>query len=127
MRQPKVLVVGQNPSVKNTNIEVPFEGTASGRRLRTWLSRLRVSNATVINAYRGLDTPKVIYAQRIPWPDYDKIVALGNFAEEVLLSQGCYNYIKLPHPSGLNRKNNDLEYVDQMLAWCELYIHGRRL
>lgn len=49
------------------------------------------------------------------------VVALGSFPSRVLSRLGV-DHFTLPHPSGLNRKLNDPEYVEAMLKMCRDYI-----
>lgn len=50
-----------------------------------------------------------------------KVVALGTFASDALNRLGVAHY-KLPHPSGLNRQNNDPVFVQKCLDECKFYI-----
>lgn len=56
--------------------------------------------------------------------DYpNKLVALGELSSVVLGRLGM-SHFKLPHPSGLNRQNNDLEFVRRRLDECKVWIES---
>lgn len=116
---PLVIFVGDKPSSKNLDPAIPFLGTSSGERLREWLRFLDYSPVAIVNqAQEGFD--EYIKAQ----PYGTKMVALGNIASKRL--QGLvFMHLKLPHPSGRNRKLNDSAYVDKVLKECYFYMHGK--
>lgn len=51
----------------------------------------------------------------------DKIVALGKTAERALQMLGIEHFA-MPHPSGLNRKLNDPEYVAEKINGLREYL-----
>ena len=53
------------------------------------------------------------------------ILALGNFVSDSLKKMKI-DHFKLPHPSGLNRKLNDKEYVKRILRYCKFYIRRNK-
>ena len=126
----RILIVGQNPSSKNTDVEVPFEGTASGRRLKKWLKELGLEGADITfkNASYVVDrAPKASEIRSdIPWFCFHARIALGEQASRALLSSGCpYNgYFRLPHPSGLNRKLNNKEELANQIHLCREYLNS---
>jgi uracil-DNA glycosylase len=52
----------------------------------------------------------------------DKIVALGKTAEKALTLLG-YDFYAMPHPSGLNRKLNDKDYIEEKIKGLRDYIN----
>lgn len=112
----KVLIIGSNPSPKNTDPKVPFIGTRSWPRLVDWCEFLNINliESTLINVSDtiGKLTKKDInYGRTTEYVrdainDNVPIIVLGRVAEKVvkvITSQ----YIYLPHPSGRNRTLND--------------------
>lgn len=53
--------------------------------------------------------------------DYDRVVALGNFASDAL-KRIKKDHFKLPHPSPRNRVMNDKKKVQEILQECKEYI-----
>lgn len=125
----KILIVGQNPAHKG-NIGRPFHETASGHRLTDWLLKLGILGLDfeLINASDKLGRIFIADLKTdLPWRDYDKVIALGGKAVLALRKSGARseNFFCLPHPSGLNRKLNDKQALDKLLAACYEYIHGQ--
>jgi len=124
----KVLFVGSSPSRKNTISWIPFVGTKSAKTLKSWMLELGVQGK-VMNAY-----PTVNHAQNISnlfrlkaaADRFDKIIALGDTAHKALLDANIEHFV-LPHPSGLNRKLNDKQYVQQILDKCRIFLHSKNL
>lgn len=52
-----------------------------------------------------------------------KIIALGEMAAWGLTKVGL-EFHKMPHPSGLNHKLNDKEYVAKVLAECKSWLYN---
>lgn len=106
----KVLVVGDKPSSKNTSKYVPFVGTKSYTRLREWLNiidPLRKYSFHITNSYRQSELD---YIDSWKGP----IIVLGKLAEKRVQKMDK-DFLKLPHPSGLNRLNNRKDYINQEL------------
>jgi len=51
----------------------------------------------------------------------DQIVALGREASTIL-TQHTIPHLHIPHPSGLNRKLNDVKRVNKFLQECKEYV-----
>jgi uracil-DNA glycosylase len=115
----KVLFVGDRPSVQNLSANRAFIGSRSGTVLMQWLEKLEISvdNYMAINRTDEffIDCAKSFANQSKP------VVSLGNNAHKALLKAGIFHY-RLPHPSGLNRKNNDKKTVEALLTRCKRYI-----
>lgn len=101
----RLLVVGQNPSTKTVNNQ-----TLS--RLADWMSQAGVLHWSFVNVSSD---PRKIEPTRedreflwgcIICSDTVCIIALGSKAAWIL-KQLNVSYLKLPHPSGLNRQLND--------------------
>lgn len=121
-----IVFVGDKPSDKNIDPNIPFVGTQSYKTLLNWIwemdidiSQVRLCNKDFINGTYE-----------------DWFIALGNEAEKALKAKKFYvwNHIKeaeeiiepqifkLPHPSGLNRKLNDKDYVTKILSDCKYWL-----
>ena len=124
----KIVFVGDKPSAKNIDPNVPFVGTQSYKRLLDWIFRMNIDISDVIMINK--DT---LYGYGTI--DF-KFIALGNEAEKALKNHSREywdvttnkpqplkaNYFKLPHPSGLNRKINDKNYLDNILKECSEWL-----
>ncbi len=126
--QHKVWFVGSNPSVKNTDPNVPFNGTRSMLNLLGWIAALGITDYEMIN----ISNVVAPYDQVRPTPaDYErvynalegstKVIALGGVAGYHLTHMNIEHCL-LPHPSPRNRVLNDPEYVEERLAECQKYL-----
>lgn len=129
----KVLFVGSSPSKKNKVSWVPFVGTRSGKVLESWMQQLGVQGK-VMNVYPKVSTNPLNRGEIMFHLDrlsrtakrFDKIIALGDVAHKALLDADVEHFV-LPHPSGLNRKLNDKEYVKDILAKCKIFLGLKQL
>lgn len=124
-----IIVVGDKPSKKNKNPNIPFVGTQSYKRLLEWLWMLDVDVTQVILAniehvkrhrpdwFVDVENPHM-YTEILP---EDKVIALGQKASKYLESIK-QEHFKLPHPSGLNRQTNDKSFIKGRLKECRKYI-----
>ena len=124
-----IVFVGDKPSKKNLDPNVPFVGTKSYRTLLDWILQLDVdvSDVVICNSADFKKECEGFYlvekANSITCLEpTDKIIALGNNADKYLKSLGVTYHYKIDHPSGLNRKLNDKKYVKEMLTSCKQYI-----
>lgn len=110
-----ILVVGQNP------------GNGSGKtlnKLYNWMDKVNVKYFSFMNAY---EYPGSIKEQTpnfnllSSYWKYRKIVALGNEASKILNYMGI-EHLKMPHPSGLNRKLNDKQYEEDCIKLLRDYV-----
>lgn len=114
-----VLLVGDKPSTKNENPNVPFVGTRSHETLKEWMKQLGVKDYIAINQIDfNTDELRDLYAVGSDL----KIIALGNNADKALRD---VPHFKLPHPSGKNRLLNDRKYVDFKLDQCKEWLRSR--
>jgi uracil-DNA glycosylase len=124
-----IVFLGDKPSSKNKNANVPFVGTKSYKTLLSWFYELDVDvNETVLCNVEHLITYSAGFkAIQLPnyfldlKKDHDVIIALGNEAEKKSKEMG-YKYFKLPHPSPKNRKLNDKKSLQNVLLECKLWL-----
>ena len=116
-----VLFVGDKPSSKNTDPNVPFIGTPSHKVLMKWADTLGCSNFLLCNSFSEYDKVCI----RNSMEKANKVIALGLLASERLKKMGIHHHL-MPHPSPLNRKLNNPEYVNNMLKEAAEYINGSR-
>jgi uracil-DNA glycosylase len=113
-----VIFVGDKPSSKNTDQNVPFIGTKSCIRLNQWVKELTNSDYYIVNSNTQSDITLIqIWSH---WPNV-KFVSLGNNAEKVLKRLDIESF-KLPHPSPRNRKLNDKFYEKKILKECKQWL-----
>ncbi len=120
-----ILIVGDKPSKKNKDKNVPFVGTISYKTLLEWLykmnidiSRVQLGNASdiSINKYNEAYTHFGLF-------QYKYVIALGEVASKFLTSKEI-DHFKLPHPSGLNRQNNNKKLLESKLKECEEWLNS---
>jgi hypothetical protein len=110
----KVIVFGLSPSTKGGK-------SKSLTKLKLWLDYIDLQYVSFDNIFwTPGETVNAKWIEEIS-KNYDKIVALGVATGSVLSCLGIDHYT-LPHPSGLNRKLNDSEYVNQKLNKCKEYL-----
>lgn len=114
----RVLFVGDRPSKDNLSSRA-FIGSRSGTTLMEWITRMGIDEDSYMAINR---TDEFFVACAKSFQNQGKpIISLGNNAHKALLKAGLFHYC-LPHPSGLNRKNNDKKFVDVSLKRCKRYI-----
>lgn len=126
-----ILFIGSNPSAKASSSEAFTEDTVSGRILRSWIQGIEgtilfeniVSQITENN--RPLNRNEMALAsvsllERINRINPDRLVALGKSAAHTL-EKLKLKFLEMPHPSGLNRKLNDAEYVREKVQSLQHY------
>lgn len=113
-----VVIVGDSPSRLNINSNIAFVGSKCFSNVVGWIKYLQpdyyicLNSNTNDNMYDILDLYK---------KSNFKVIALGNKASERLAKENIKHF-KLPHPSGLNRKLNDENYVLQQLQIAHNFI-----
>ena len=112
----KLLIVGQNPSMGTTG--------KSLRNLYKWIDTpiFSFTNVSIHKSKKPLKKSEY-QLERLctECQNYDKIITLGNTANEALSLLGIQHF-QLPHPSGLNRKLNNKEYLTKVLSECQKYL-----
>lgn len=129
-----IIFVGDKPSKKNINPEIPFVGTKSYKRLLEWIGKLDIDiSETLIVNRSGVEpysfsTPEDLhilfrgYSSQTDYCPGDKIIALGREAAK-LLESNHIPYFEMPHPSGLNRKLNDKKWLKAELNRCKEWLN----
>jgi uracil-DNA glycosylase len=113
----KVIFVGDKPSSKNLSIDIPFVGASCFPRLINWIKFISPDYYLTFNSQLDLDLNKVAQLEKNNF----KVIALGNNAHKKLKNCGI-NHFTLPHPSGLNRKINDDNYIKNVLQLAKQYV-----
>jgi len=117
----KIIFIGDKPSLKNTNPDVPFVGTVSYKTLLKWFKILNLNenNYTIYNSHNltCIETIKNTYNIN------NKYIALGNEASK-RLDKLNIKHFKLPHPSGRNRLLNDKFKINEILSKCIIYLQN---
>ena len=141
-----IIFVGDKPGRKNVSPDVPFVGTQSYKRLLEWIWRMDIDITDVKTANTTDFARRVGVNNLLTSP---KIIALGKSAKKHLdnlkleyrMEGGLYpipgrpykptqialrhiplDVFELPHPSGLNRKLNDEEWLNQQLQECKKWL-----
>ena len=118
-----IYFIGDKPSKNNIDTEVAFVGTRSYKTLLDWIYRMNLSinKVCLYNAddfVRLTDNNKIITIH-----EHDQVVALGREASRAL-DKAIIPHLKIPHPSGLNRKLNDPQFVNKFLKECKDYVNS---
>lgn len=129
----KVLLVGQNPSRHNLDPKVAFKGSKSFKVIEDWVQEMSLSECgyMLVNAfpkvnqkYKKIDVEvaveRINHYMNLIKPN--KVIALGKMAAKVL-KKANIDHFELPHPSGLNRKLNDIEWLQEELRKASDYIY----
>ena len=121
-----IIFVGDKPSSKNIDPKVPFVGTQSYKRLLEWIWEMNISvtdvvlcNTSNIDERGNIELP--LFSTSIDAGDH--VVALGKNAEKFLRDNRIPFY-PMPHPSGLNRQNNDKKFIKQKLKECKEWLNA---
>lgn len=125
-----VLFVGSNPSQASKDL-TPFDtDTCSGKNLHKWINKASIETAVCCNIVekptpnnRPLTKSEIqdnIPSLREKCSKFTKVVAVGRTASMALNIAGIDHH-QIEHPSGLNRKLNDQEYVEQMIEDLKKY------
>lgn len=134
----KVLIVGSNPSTSSSTNSPFCVSTKSGIILQEWMESvsdipgIEFELANVSCKKTENNRPLRVSEIREALPDLmarigeigpDKVVALGKTASKAL-KQCQMEFFEMNHPSGLNRLNNDPQYVAQKLKELREFIES---
>ena len=119
-----IYFIGDKPSKCNIDPQVAFVGTRSYKTLLEWIHRMNLSinNICLFNADDFIR--KVNKDETLIIHEHDQIVALGREASNAL-DKAILPHLRIPHPSGLNRKLNDPREVNRFLKECKEYVLQR--
>jgi hypothetical protein len=99
---------------------LPFQGAKCEQRFKAWAKYLtNGDDYYVVNQSDSVllwEYLRLAVAYDIP------VVALDVNASKALK---IVKHYKLPHPSGLNRKINDLNYLQSELSQCKLFVETK--
>lgn len=139
MTKNKIIFIGSNPSIRSSSVLAFWEDSKSRLILDRWVSRLSLDDhhsihfENVSNCPTEKNRPLKMSEIRsnldrlnniIDDGNFYRIVALGNTASKALTLLRIKHY-SLPHPSGLNRKLNDKNYVEEKIKGLIEYIKPR--
>ena len=119
-----IYFIGDKPSKCNIDPQVAFVGTRSYKTLLEWIHRMNLSinNICLFNADDFIR--KVNKDETLIIHEHDQIVALGREASNAL-DKAILPHLRIPHPSGLNRKLNNPKEVNRFLKECKDYVLQR--
>lgn len=119
-----IIFVGDKPSKKNIDPSTPFVGTQSYKRLLDWIWKMNldITDVAITNISQA-EFSNLGAEVKTHWGhiSYEAVVALGQKASNKLKKLGIPHF-HLPHPSGLNRLNNDNKYIEKQLKLCKTYL-----
>ncbi len=112
----KAIFVGDKPSKLNSDPNIPFIGSRCYPRLLSWIHfLLQPGDEYMLLNRTDIDFQLWTYlASRTGTP----IIALGQVASKAIR----YPHLTLPHPSGLNRQNNDYSYIKSQLEAVKRHL-----
>ena len=130
----KILIVGSNPSMKSPDLTPFHPSTKSSQILQQWFTGINAvfSYVNLVDYQTENNRPLRVAEIKRCIPDLIskielhegyKIVGLGKTVAKAL-SMTRFNFFEAPHPSGLNRKLNDKEYVKGMVDELLTYINS---
>jgi len=115
-----IYFIGDKPSKHNIDPKVAFVGTQSYKTLLNWIYRMNL-NINDITLYNVDSFVNQLQQNKLELDEDDQVVALGKEAA-IILNKHIIPHLKIPHPSGLNRKLNDTEFVNGFLKECKVYV-----
>ena len=112
-----IYFIGDKPSKCNVDPRIAFVGTNSYKTLLIWIHRMNLS----INDIMIFNSNAFVNDIQEKITENDQIIALGKESSKIL-TQHNIPHLEIPHPSGLNRKLNDVKKVDRFLKECKEYV-----
>ena len=128
----KVLFVGICPSDKSPDNSSFHENTKSGKVLRAWIESIDIDlnkidyyniipyKTTQTLSRKHLNLP-LITQDIVEVMAPKKVVALGKFVSVTLEHLGI-EHLAFDHPSGMNRKLNNKQYLEDRLKELKEYL-----
>ena len=121
-----IFIVGDKPSKKNKNPKIPFVGTQSYKRLLEWIFKMdiNITNVVLCNI-ENIESDGEVNLSNFysSIESCDHVIALGKNAQKYLRDIRV-PYYPLPHPSGLNRQNNNIKLIDNELKKCKKWLNN---
>lgn len=114
-----IVFVGDKPSKKNVDPNIPFVGTMSYKRLLEWIWEMDI-DISEVKMYNK-DSLWLHNLRHHANIKDAKVICLGN-ASSKLFEDNNVPHFKLPHPSGLNRKCNDKKWLKKELNKCKRWL-----
>lgn len=116
----KVVFVGDEPSVHNFFPDLAFVGTRSFTTLVGWIKEIDPDYYVLINSNTTVDRARI----EILYKKGFRVIALGKKASDRMKNCGI-KHLKLPHPSGLNRKLNNKHYVEMEIDHVKMILREK--
>ena len=108
-----IVFVGDKPSTKNTDLNVPFIGTQSHKTLLKWIEYLGINEYILFNSHTEQE---LIEFESFCKHNTCLVVALGNNAARAMKRYALdLLFFTLPHPSPRNLILNDSKFVTREL------------
>lgn len=117
-----IVFVGDKPSAKNVDPDVPFVGTQSYKNLLLWIWTMdvNINEVSMVNRDYFESPANRVHSREVLY------VALGKEAANCLADLG-YSFFELPHPSPRNRKLNDKKFIATQLKECSQWLRRETL
>lgn len=122
-----IIVVGDKPGKKNVDPNIPFVGTQSYKTLLGWIWEMDIDISQVYLCNKDSEDLSFWYDQYRKKDRCVRFICLGEASDKKLSRDGIEIRFKLPHPSGLNRKLNDKEWLAEQLKLCKEWLDEQEL
>ena len=122
-----IIFVGDKPGKANIDPKIPFVGTKSYTKLLSWIDDMNIDISQVYLCNKDSEDLSFWYHQYRQKKRCIRFVCLGEASDKKLKLDGIDIRFKLPHPSGLNRKLNDKEWVVEQLKLCKEWLDEQEL
>ena len=119
-----IYFIGDKPSKCNIDPQVAFVGTRSYKTLLEWIHRMNLSINSICLFNADDFIRRVNKDETLIIHEHDQIVALGREASNAL-DKAILPHLRIPHPSGLNRKLKNPREVNRFLKECKDYVLQR--
>lgn len=128
-----ILLIGSNPSIRSPDNSPFHAATRSRMILDEWFADLQGHMKAFINVtdivkadnkpLTGSEIQAALPALKLRLEEFKgfKFVALGKTAARACELAGV-KFLEMPHPSGMNRKLNDPEYVKEKIKRLAEFI-----
>jgi hypothetical protein len=118
-----ILILGISPGFAPSPPE-----SKTGKRVKRWLEVCGVSEEeydwrNLVDEAGAVPKMQDVRLRRYEVANYDKVICLGNRPSQWCKSLSI-SHLKVPHPSGTNRKWNDPDTEPQVMSEIRSYVLG---